>query len=205
MRRVLALVLLLASPALGAQEVCPVRHPALTALDHASMVAAFTASFRGIYSRNPTFAVGAGADDGNYWISAADHYGEFGDGVCRAGWNAYWETKLATGQQSVDPKLGDQPARFQPSAAPPVVPPPVVPPAPPPLDLSGVPAQLAALTATVEELARASAEAHAAIHQNVTDGRAENRNFFQSVAAHWKQITAVLGPAAAAFVAGKKL
>lgn len=127
----LLIFVLLASPAV-AQEVCPVKHPALTALDHASMLAAYTASFRGLFNRNPTLQPGSGVDDGNYWIAVSDHYGEFGDTICRAGWSAYWEQKL-TGQDAVDPKLGDQPARFQPGIMPPPVPPvpPPLPPVPP--------------------------------------------------------------------------
>lgn len=74
---------------------------------------------------------------------------------------------------------------------PPVVtPPPVVVPAPV-LDLSGVQRQLAALT------------------QEVRDGRAENRTFFDGVKSIWAQIGEPLLkyvlPAVAAFVAGKKL
>lgn len=79
-------------------------------------------------------------------------------------------------------------------------PPPVVV-VPPSLDLSGVPAQLAALTAKVDELARVSAEAHASINQNVTDGRVENRGFFETVGRHWKSIVAVAGPVVSWWVA----
>lgn len=130
-RWLLSLLLFCLSTPAFAQEVCPVKHPALTALDHDTMARAYDASFRGIYGRNPTGAVNGGVDDREYWISVSNHYGEFGDNICRAGWNAYWEQKL-TGQDSVDPKLGDQPARFQPTA-PPIVNPPPPPPPPPPI------------------------------------------------------------------------
>jgi hypothetical protein len=110
-------------------------HPALTGLDHASMAAAVTASFRGLYGRDPSGLPGSGADDVNYWIAVTDHYGEFSDHICRAGWSRYWETKLG-GTDSADPALGDQPARFQPGQ--PTPPPePTPPPAPiPAVDLA---------------------------------------------------------------------
>lgn len=87
-----------------------------------------------------------------------------------------------------------------PPAPPPVVVPPVVvPPAPlPTLDLSGVYAQLAALGAKVD-----------AVDRNVTDGRAENKTFFEGVKSVWRQIGEPLlkyvAPAVAAYFAGKKL
>jgi hypothetical protein len=99
--------------ALAAAQDCPVKHLALTALDHAAMEAAYTASFRGLYHRDPTGAPGSGPDDIGYWIGSYDHYGAYSDTVCRAGWNAYTETRLS-GLASADPALGDQPARFQP-------------------------------------------------------------------------------------------
>jgi hypothetical protein len=96
-------------------------HPPLTGLDRASLVAAYTASFRGLFHRDPTFTRGAGVDDGDYWISASDHYGEFSGNTCRAGWSAYWEHWLEFGHGG-SPALGDEPARFQPGVAPPVPP-----------------------------------------------------------------------------------
>ena len=78
-------------------------HPPTTALDHDSMLAAYTASFVGIFHRPPSMVRGSGYDDGEYWISVSDHFGEFGDGICRAGWNAYWEQKLACQCDSADP------------------------------------------------------------------------------------------------------
>ncbi len=118
-------------------------HRSLTGLDHASMLAAYTASFVGLYHRQPTMQPGSGSDDGEYWIATFNHYGPYGDGICRAGWNAYAELRLGGGE-SGDPRLGDQPAKFLPSAAP--VPPPTVPPAPPAtVDLAPLLSRLAAL------------------------------------------------------------
>jgi hypothetical protein len=168
---------------------CPVKHPALTALDHDAMLAAYTASFRGIYGRNPTGVVGSGLDDANYWISVSDHYGEFGDTICRAGWSAYWEMKL-TGQDAVDPKLGDQPARFQPGASPQppvIVPPVVVPPVTPPLDLSAVQAQLDAIAAELHGLVLTDANEHSQI-------LTETRGISAWLGDHWKSITMIAGP-----------
>jgi hypothetical protein len=100
-------------PQAAVDSGCVVSHPALTALDDATMFAAYAASFRGIYGRESVMQPGTGADDGAYWVAQSNHFGAFGDGVCRAGWNAYWEQRLA-GADSADPALGDQPAIFQP-------------------------------------------------------------------------------------------
>lgn len=80
-------------------------------------------------------------------------------------------------------------------------PPPIIVVPPVGLDLSGVAAQLALLNAKVDELARASGEAHASINQNVSDGRAENRSFFSAIAQHWKSIVAVAAPVVSWWVA----
>jgi len=116
---------------------CPVKHVALTLLDHASMESAYLASFRGIYHRDPTGVPGSGPDDTGYWLSTYDHYGRYSDGVCRAGWNAYTESRLR-GLGGSSPEMGDQPALFLPSSivlpvtpTNPVVAPPIVVPAPP--------------------------------------------------------------------------
>lgn len=88
------------------------------------------------------------------------------------------------------PVVTPPPPVIVPPPPPVVTPPPVVVPAPI-LDLSGVQRQLDALT------------------QEVRDGRAENRTFFESVKSIWAQIGEPLLkfvlPAVAAFVAGKKL
>lgn len=182
-------------------ENCPVKHPALTSLDHASMLAAYTASFKGIYGRNPTGVTGSGLDDANYWIGVSDHYGEFGDNVCRAGWSAYWEQKL-TGQDAVDPKLGDQPARFQPESGGNVPNPPTPPTPPAPVfDDAALRKAIADVKAELDELVRANGEAHASINQNVSDGRAENRSAWAAVAQHWKAITAIVSPVISWYVA----
>jgi len=187
-------ILLIAAPA--AAENCPVKHPALTALDHASMLAAYTASFRGIYGRNPTMAVGSGVDDGNYWIAVSDHYGEFGDSICRAGWNAYWETKLATGQDAVNPTLGDQPARFQPESTPPpvVIPPP--PPTPPPVTPPVVAADNTAVLAAIADL-KATMQAEHAEQTNAV------KTIGRFLADHWSTIAAGIGAYLAGHQVGK--
>lgn len=76
---------------------------------------------------------------------------------------------------------------------PPVVfPPPVVPPAV--FDAAALAAQIAQLQLSLDTHARGLSEAIAAVNQNVTDGRAENRGFFGAVRDHWKSITMVVGP-----------
>src|SRR5438094_1016782 len=70
---ILISLLALATPA--SAETCPVKHPALTALDHASMLAAYTASFRGIFGRNPTLPAGTGAADANSRTAVSERYG----------------------------------------------------------------------------------------------------------------------------------
>jgi len=112
---VVVALLLLTRPVAAQTTDCIATHPALTALDDATMIAAYRASFIGIYGREPSMQPGSGLDDGRYWVSVSNHYGAFGDRVCRAGWNAYWEGKLR-GVDSLDPSLGDQPAQFQPGA-----------------------------------------------------------------------------------------
>lgn len=152
-------------PAMGhAQECTPANeHPPLTALDHASMLAAYTASFQGLYGHAPSMQAGSGVEDGNYWIAVSDHYGAFSDGICRAGWSAYWEAKLATNAPSASPALGDQPARFQPSSSPqpptPPQPPVVTPPAPPlPTTITCDPA---AILAAIADLKATMSDEHA--------------------------------------------
>jgi len=186
---ILISLLALATPA--SAETCPVKHPALTALDHASMLAAYTASFRGIFGRNPTLA-----DDGNYWIAVSDHYGEFGDTVCRAGWSAYWEVKL-TGQDAVNPALGDQPARFQPETAPLVVTPPPVPPTPsPPTPVMSNPASAdTAVLAAIADLKAAMQAEHAEQTRSIGDALKH--------VSEWA--LKYLGPAVGAWIVGHQM
>jgi hypothetical protein len=175
------LLLALAAPAF-AQDDCPpghVRHPAITALDDASMLAAYTASYRAIVGHDPSMRPGDGAGDGWYWIHASNHYGVYGDDQCHAGWSGYWESWLQTGHG--DLKLVQAPARFQPTSAPPVNPPVVPPPAPLPV------VQTCDLTAALSSLERIEHKVDAT-NQNVTDGRAENKTFFTAVANNWKGI-----------------
>lgn len=116
-----------------AQDDCPpghVRHPAISALDDASMLAAYTASFRGIFNREPTLVNGAGVDDGWYYIRQSNHFGVYGDDQCHAGWSGYWESWLRNGHG--DLSLVQTAARFQPSVQPPPVPVPPAPLPPPP-------------------------------------------------------------------------
>lgn len=133
MKLFVILALLIAAPA-AAQDDCPaghVRHPQVSPLDHAYMVRAFTASFRGIFGREPSMQQGSGVDDGEYYIAAADHFGVYGDDQCHAGWSGYWESWLQNGHG--DLTLVQTPARFLPNLTPPVVVPPVVvPPVTPP-------------------------------------------------------------------------
>jgi len=202
---VFVLAIIFATPARA--QVCALKHPTLTALDHESMVAAYTASFRGLKGRAPTWLSGSGADDGNYWIAVSDHYGEYSDGVCRAGWNAYMELKLG-GSDSVSPALGDQPARFQPTAPGQTLgePAPSHPlPIPPLHTIDFCAAQITmlqtAMTARLDQLVR-----HVdLVDQNVTAGRAENTTFFAAVTRHWKAIVGTVGTAAIGFIGGKKL
>jgi hypothetical protein len=127
----------------------PVRPP-LVGLDDASMRAAVIASYTGIYGRPPSGLPGSGAEDVGYWITISNHYGEFSDHVCRAGWSRYWEEKLR-GNDSVNPALGDQPAEFQPGA----VPTPATtsaPPAEPAPDLAALDAKLTTILYQIEQL-----------------------------------------------------
>ncbi len=175
----LVTTLLLAAPIQAQNENCPIKHPALTALDYTSMTAAIQASHVGLYGRPPTGQPGSGHDDIGYWIAVSDHYGEFSDGICRAGWSAYWEAKLA-GSDSVTPSLGDTPARFRPSIVitPPIVTPPVVviPPPLPSTDLSTLLARLEMLrvqqasdtVAIIARIALLEEHANSAMKQFVT-------------------------------------
>lgn len=182
-RWLLALLLFCCSPPVFADD-CPdghIRNPAITPLDHGYMLSAYKASFVGIFGRQPTMVPGSGVDDGEYYIASSNHYGVYGDDQCHAGWSGYWESWLHVGHG--DLSLVQSPARFQPSVTPP-------PPPPPPLPIFSDAAILAAIQhAHVAEMA-----AIADVGQNVTDGRAENRGFFDWVKDNWKQLLAVIGP-----------
>jgi len=124
---VLLCALLFTVPA-SAQDDCPaghIRNPAISPLDHAYMLSAFKASFKGIIGREPSCQPGSGIDDCEYYIAAADHFGVYGDDQCHAGWSGYWESWLQNGHGDLN--LVQTPARFLPG-----VPPVVVPPVPPP-------------------------------------------------------------------------
>lgn len=55
-------------------------------------------------------------------------------------------------------------------------------------DLSGIVAQLQLLNLKVDALTVNSVDAHETINRNVTEGRAENRTFFEAVRTQWKAI-----------------
>lgn len=202
MKRLLAALIpytvsLLALAAPAHAETCPVKHPALTALDRASMAAAYEASFVGAEGRTPTWTRGAGKDDGEYWIAVSNHFGEFGDGICRAGWSRYWELKLTTGVEALDPALGDQPARFQPQAAPIVTPLPPVPPAPSPqtpVMSPAAPADTAVLAAIADLKAAMQAE-HAEQTRSISDALKH--------VSEWA--LKYLGPAVGAWIVGHQM
>ena len=196
MKRFVAALILVLVSAPARAETCPVKHPALTGLDRASMAAAYEASFIGAEGRTPTWTRGAGKDDGEYWIAVSDHYGEFGDTVCRAGWSAYWEVKL-TGQDAVNPALGDQPARFPPEAMPSVVPPPAAPPAPSPQ------------TPVVSNSAPDDARVLAAIADLKAAMQAEHAEQTRSIGDALKHVSEwalkYLGPAVGAWIVGHQM
>lgn len=152
-------------------------HRSLTALDDSSMLAAYTASFVGLFHRAPSMQPGSGADDGNYWIKSSNHYGLYGDNICRAGWNLYRERQL--GSLPTGPKDGDLPASFLPGAPTPTptpVPTPTPTPAPlPSVDLSGVLQQISLLSKQVD-----------VVKADVDAGRAENQAFFSNVKSAWE-------------------
>lgn len=193
-------------------------HKALTGLDHTSMLAAYTASFVGLFHRQPTMQPGSGSDDGEYWIATFNHYGPYGDAVCRAGWNAYAELRLG-GAGSGDPKLGDQPAKFQPltntTPQPPApAPQPVPTPAPVP-----VPTPVPAPVPSTPSVGVCDANCIAniivqldTIKADVDAGRAENQQFYSDVKSTWGQISPIVmpllkyvAPAVVAYLAGKHL
>lgn len=127
----LILALLFLPVVAHAQDDCPanhIRNVAVSPLDHDYMVRAFTASFRGLFGRDPSMQPGSGKDDGEYYISAANHFGVYGDDQCHAGWSGYWESWLQTGHGDLG--AVQTPAHYLPSA--PVVTPPVVTPPTPP-------------------------------------------------------------------------
>lgn len=206
MKAILCVLALLVAVPVSAQDDCPaghVRNQAVSPLDHDYMVKAFTASFRGLFGRDPSMQPGSGKDDGEYYIAAANHFGVYGDDQCHAGWSGYWESWLQNGHGDLG--AVQTPARFLPMVAPPIVPPPppvvtppvVVPPAPlPSIDLSGVYAQIAVLSAKLDALAA-----------NVTAGRTENQTFFEAVKTQWKAIVGkaaiYAGPIIAAIFAGR--
>jgi hypothetical protein len=150
-RYLLAFVFVLCASFASAQDDCPaghIRNPQVSALDHDYMLRAFTASFRGLFKRDPSMQPGSGKDDGEYYISASNHYGVYGDDQCHAGWSGYWESWLQDGHG--DLTLVQTPARFLPGTVPTPDPTPVPVPTPAPsVDLAPILAQIAALTQRV--------------------------------------------------------
>lgn len=202
MKTLLLLVALFIATPVFAQDDCPaghVRNPAVSPLDHEYMVAAFKASFRGLFGRDPSMQPGSGKDDGEYYIGASNHYGVYGDDQCHAGWSGYWESWLAVGRGDLG--LVQTPARFLPGSQPVPTPIPTPTPQPQPLPEGVLVVKIDALTLKVGQLQLEVAnltasmdDAHKAIQQNISDGRAENRSFFKAVGEHWKSITAVAAP-----------
>lgn len=86
-------------------------HPPILPTDLAGMTPYIIASFKGM--NNGTILT---PSDIAFWAGYADHYGApYSDGICRIGWNAYWEAAMAPGYTGVsNPKLGDQLPRFMP-------------------------------------------------------------------------------------------
>jgi len=189
--RYFILISLLALAAPARAENCPVKHPALTGLDRASMAAAYEASFIGAEGRTPTWTRGAGKDDGEYWIAVSNHFGEFGDGICRAGWNRYWELKLTTGVEALDPTLGDQPARFLPQSTPIVTPPPT-PPIPPVVPAT---TDTTAVLAAIADLKQTVSAEHAAQTRSIGDAL---KNISEWALKY-------LGPAVGAWIVGHQM
>lgn len=183
-------------------------HRSLTALDHDSMLAAYTASFVGLFHRQPSMQPGSGSDDGEYWIAISNHYGEYGDSVCRAGWNLYRERQI--GGIPTGPKDGDVPASFLPNAPVPVptpVPTPTPVPAPlpnppnPPLpsvDLTPILNTLAVIEQNVIAI-RATEED---TNKQVTE---MNKGFSDYVVPFFKFVAKYIVPAATAWLAAKHL
>jgi hypothetical protein len=170
-------VLCLAMPA-WAQDDCPPGHfhyPTVTALDDASMLAAYTASYRGLFGHDPSMKPGDGAADGWYWIHASNHYGVYGDDQCHAGWSGYWESWLQTGHGDLG--LVQTPARFLPTIAPtpPVVVNSPVLPSVAVCDLSSITSEIANLRADVDA------------------GRAENQQFYADARSKWEQVSKFIG------------
>jgi len=182
-----------------AQDDCPaghVRHPAVSPLDHTYMLAAFKASFRAIKGFEPSCRDGAGVEDCEYYIRQSNHFGVYGDDECHAGWSGYWESWIAVGHG--DLSLVQTPARFLPNDAPPT-PTPDPTPSPVPegvllIEVRALAKEVAQVRLEIANLTSSMDDAHRAINQNVSDGRAENRSFYQAVAEHWKSITAFAAP-----------
>lgn len=204
---VLTLILLLPVPVF-AQDDCPaghIRNPQISALDHDYMTAAFKASFKGLFGRDPSMQPGSGKDDGEYYIAAANHFGVYGDAQCHAGWSGYWESWLQNGHGDLG--VVQVPAHFLPYVAPPVVIPPVVidppvvkPPTPQPAtDLSPILTAQAVDRAILLELQKELA----ATRQDIADFRAAVRSRW--VAIMDSPIVKYGLAAVAAYVMGKKL
>lgn len=78
---------------------CTTYHQALTGLDQCSMAQAVWCSWIGAYGPDPTYW-----PDPNfvpdYWVNINNHYGAYGDNICRAGWNRYMECRMLNIQTS---------------------------------------------------------------------------------------------------------
>jgi hypothetical protein len=86
--------------------------PPLTPTDDATLALYVNASYKGWYG------VDDSASDIAYWVDHSNHYGQFSNGTCYAGWNAYWEQRMKPGNDgSADPNLGGQMPQFLPATA----------------------------------------------------------------------------------------
>lgn len=221
MTRLVALFVVIAAPVFAQTppiDDCPAGHElhhSLTALDRQSMLAAYTASFVGLFHRQPSMQPGSGSDDGNYWTGISDHYGLYGDDVCRAGWNLYRERQL--GGIPTGPRDGDLPAQFLPNAPMPApMPTPVPTPQPVPQPLPSPPiCPSPDLSAIVSQISNVGAQVIACnqgianVGQNVTDGRKENQQFYADARNAWNSffepIVKYVLPAVGTFIAGWKV
>lgn len=181
MKRLLLLFVFVASPVF-AQDDCPsghVKHPAVSPLDHDYMLRAFQASHRGIFGVESACTPGSGVHDCEYYISASNHYGVYGDDQCHAGWSGYWESWLSVGRG--DLALVQTPARFLPSSAPPMpVPTPTPVPVPPPPNVDALADQLRSTYMALMNQSQANREAILAAVAGVKQDVAEFREAMRS-------------------------
>jgi alpha-glucuronidase len=59
---------------------------------------------------NQIHGLESGAADIGYWVGLTNHYGQYSDGICRAGWNRYMEKRQQGIEDDVSAADGDSPA-----------------------------------------------------------------------------------------------